>query len=208
MKIPNNERRIALEERRRVADMSPAEMRRHLLTSEITQLPNRRAFEEAGLSAAVALSDVDGLKAVNDMYGYEAGNALLKAMAAVLLEAGLDCYHDKGDEFLLRGTSLEELQRGLERARKLLKARPISLEPKAGTGIHFKGADFSYGVGPSLFEAECDLKRHKAKRQASGELQRGQLCCIRETRYHQKSRSIDAPQRGYQSCQFTSAIEH
>src|SRR5262245_53982691 len=115
MKIPNRERRVALERRRRVADMSPEEMRRELLTSAVTQLPNRRAFDEAGFSAAVAISDVDGLKAVNDTYGYKAGNTLLKAAAAALLEAGMDAYHDKGDEFLFRGRSIEELQRGLER---------------------------------------------------------------------------------------------
>jgi GGDEF domain-containing protein len=42
------ERRVALEKRRRVAEMSPAEMQRELLTSEVTGLPNRRAFDEAG----------------------------------------------------------------------------------------------------------------------------------------------------------------
>jgi hypothetical protein len=53
------------------------EMRRELLTSEVTGLPNRRAFDE--VPPSVAISDVDGLKAVNDIYGYEAGDALLKA---------------------------------------------------------------------------------------------------------------------------------
>ena len=65
-----------------VAEMSPEEMRRELLTSEVTGLPNRRAFDEAGVSSAVAMSDVDGLKALNK-YGYQAGNAVLKAKADV-----------------------------------------------------------------------------------------------------------------------------
>ena len=67
---PAGERRVSLEERRRVAEMSPEEMRRELLTSEVTGLPNRRAFDEAGSASAVAMSDVDGLKALNK-YGYE-----------------------------------------------------------------------------------------------------------------------------------------
>jgi hypothetical protein len=60
------ERRVALERRRRVAEMSPEEMRRELLTSDVTGLPNRRAFDEAGVAPAVAMSDVDGLKALNN----------------------------------------------------------------------------------------------------------------------------------------------
>jgi GGDEF domain-containing protein len=99
---PIRERRVALAKRRRVAEMSPEEMQRALLTSEVTGLPNRRAFDEAGTALAVAMSDVDGLKALNK-YGYEAGNAVLKATAEALREAGLAAYHDKGDEFLCRG---------------------------------------------------------------------------------------------------------
>ena len=55
---PAGERRVALEERRRVAEMSPEEMRRELLTSEVTGLPNRRAFDEAGVASAVAMPDL------------------------------------------------------------------------------------------------------------------------------------------------------
>jgi GGDEF domain-containing protein len=81
--FPVRERRVALKKRRRVAEMSPQEMRRELLTSEVTGLPNRRAFDEAGAASAVAMSDVDGLKALN-RYGYQAGNAVLRAKAEAL----------------------------------------------------------------------------------------------------------------------------
>lgn len=69
-RTPKAERRVDLEKRRRVAEMSPHEMARELLTSEVTGLPNRRAFDEAEVASAVAMSDLDGLKAVNDSYGY------------------------------------------------------------------------------------------------------------------------------------------
>src|SRR3984893_8627171 len=88
VKPPNHERRIDSEMRRRVAEMSLAEMMRELLTSEVTGLPNRRAFDEADAASAVAMSDVDGLKALNDQY--DAGNALLRAKAEALREAGLE----------------------------------------------------------------------------------------------------------------------
>jgi len=107
------ERRVAMEKRRRVAEMTPEEMRRELLTCELTGLPNRRAFGEAGTALAVTMSDVDGLKALNK-YGYEVGNAVLKAKADALRKAGLEAYHDKGYEFLCRGSQAKELVAELE----------------------------------------------------------------------------------------------
>src|SRR5215467_11535721 len=59
-----SERRVALEKRRLVSEMSVEEMRRELLTSQVTGLPNRRAFDEAGPAPAVAMADMDGLKCV------------------------------------------------------------------------------------------------------------------------------------------------
>jgi len=119
--------------------MSPEEMRRELLTSEVTGLPNRRAFDEVGVSSAVAMSDVDGLKALNK-YGYETGNAVLKAKADSLLEAGLEAYHDKGDEFLCRGNHIKELLAKLEDARVILRDRTIVVERADGSTLTARGA--------------------------------------------------------------------
>lgn len=168
------ERRVALKKRRQVAEMSPEEMRRELLTSEVTLLPNRRAFDEAGVSSAVAMSDVDGLKALNK-YGYEVGNAVLKAKADALREAGLEAYHDKGDEFLSRGNHIKELLAKLEDARVILRDRTIVVERADGSTLSVSGADFSYGVGKDIDEAESSLLSHKAERENRGEVARGQL---------------------------------
>ena len=172
---PVKERRVALERRRRVAEMSAEEMRRQLLTSEVTGLPNRRAFEEAGPALAVAISDVDALKAVNK-YGYVAGDAVLKAKAAALREAGLEAYHDKGDEFLCRGDDVQELMARLECCRTILRNRTILVERTDRTILRIRGADFSYGVGHNLEEAELALKNHKNERETRGEVSRGELC--------------------------------
>jgi GGDEF domain-containing protein len=168
------ERRVALEKRQSVAEMSPEEMRQELLTSELTGLPNRRAFDEAQVSSAVAMSDVDGLKALNK-HGYQAGNAVLKAMADVLREAGLEAYHDKGDEFLCRGHSIKELVAKLEHARGIFRDRNIVVERADGSTLSVTGADFSYGVGKDIDEAESNLLSHKAERENRGEVARGQL---------------------------------
>jgi GGDEF domain-containing protein len=175
--LPARERRVALEKRRSVAEMSPEEMRRALLTSELTGLPNRRAFGEAGVSSAVAMSDVDGLKALNK-YGYEVGNAILKAKADALREAGLEAYHDKGDEFLCRGSRMTELLDKLERARAILRDRTVVVEKADGTALSITGADFSYGIGKDIDEAEFNLTSHKAKREVRGEIARGELRAI------------------------------
>jgi GGDEF domain-containing protein len=168
------ERRVALEKRRRVAEMSREEMQRELLTSEVTGLPNRRAFDEAGGALAVAMCDVDGLKALN-MYGYETGNAVLKTMAEALREVGLEAYHDKGDEFLCRDTHIEQLEAKLDRAHAILRDRTIFVDWADGNTLSVRGAAFSYGVGQNLYEAELGLKSHKSRRERSGEIARGEL---------------------------------
>jgi GGDEF domain-containing protein len=173
--------------------MCPEEMQRELLTSEVTGLPNRRAFNEAGAAGAVAMSDVDGLKALNQ-FGYEVGNAVLMAKADALREVGLDAYHDKGDEFLCRGHSIEELLVKLERARAILRDRTIVVERSDGSSLSITGADFSYGVGKNIHEAEFRLQRHKAERKKRGEIARGELrgITIRESNRKNHRQAVEA----------------
>jgi GGDEF domain-containing protein/2'-5' RNA ligase len=177
------ERRQDVGRRARVAEMTPEAMRQELLTSEKTGLPNRRAYEEAQQAApapAVAMSDADGLKALNDRFGYAAGDALLKAKAEALEAAGVEAYHDKGDEFLYRGQNPEALAAGLERARENLRNRVIEVTMADGSVRRFKGADFSYGTGSDQAAAEAALKQHKSAREQAGERARGELRGIAE----------------------------
>lgn len=197
------ERRVALEKRRRVAEMSVEEMRRELLTSEVTGLGNRRAFDEAGPAPAIAMCDMDGLKALNN-YGYYVGNTVLVAMAHSLRRVGLDAYHDKGDEFLCRGSHLDELRTRLEQARSILRDHAAIVEPPGGGWLTVTGADFSYGVGNNLRQAESDLRRHKAERERAGRIGRGELRAIRVSLQGTKDRSSpreasDKGIRGYRS---------
>jgi GGDEF domain-containing protein len=174
------ERRVALEKRRRVSEMSVEEMRRELLTSQVTGLPNRRAFDEARPAPAVAMCDTDGLKALNK-YGYEVGNAVLLANAGALRQVGLEAYHDKGDEFLCRGTRIEELVAKLERARVILRNHAIVVERADESTLNISGADFSYGVENDIAGAELALRSHKAEREHAGDIARGELCGITVT---------------------------
>lgn len=78
-------------ERRRVEE----EVRALSLTDDLTGLRNRRGFvllagqalsvePRAGDRGLLLFADVDGLKAVNDALGHEAGDAMLRAAATVL----------------------------------------------------------------------------------------------------------------------------
>ena len=160
------DRRTDHARRKRVADMSLEEMRQALLVSEKTGLPNKRAFDEAEPSAWIAMGDVDGLKRLNDHYGYAAGDTLIERLAAVFLEVKLDAYHDKGDEFIFRGSSFHELNTKLAKAERILKDQPFVVHTMNDTVKPIDGAWFSYGIGTTLKEAEKSLKHQKEIRKA------------------------------------------
>jgi GGDEF domain-containing protein len=148
--------------------MSPDEMRQALLLSDKTGLPNRRAFDESEISPWVAMSDVNGLKTLNDEFGYSAGDTLIKQFAEVLVSVGLDAYHDKGDEFLCKGTSFEELNKKLSQAQRILRQQPFPvLAVDGGRITTIPGADFCFGIGPDVTEAELRLKNQKELVKAS-----------------------------------------
>lgn len=162
------DRRVDHLTRKRVAQMSPEDMRRALLVSEKTDLPNRRrSFDEGEVSPWVAMSDVNGLKALNDKLGYSAGDTVRRRFAEVLVSVGLDAYHDKGDEFLCKGQSFQELNFKLSQAQLIFGQQPFAVLGVDGRIATIPGADFCFGIGTDLKEAEVSLKRQKELRKAS-----------------------------------------
>ena len=141
--------------------MSPEEMRRALLTDPKTGMPNRRAFDEGETSPYVAMADVNGLKALNDRFGYAAGDVLIQRFADTVVEVGLDAYHDKGDEFLFKGKSFRDLNQKLSEALRLLKTQPFAVCGLDGRVTTIGGIGFCFGIGMNLEEAEQSLKRQK-----------------------------------------------
>ncbi len=156
--------------RKRVAEMSPEEMRRALLVSDKTDLPNRRSFDEAEVSPWVAMSDVNGLKALNDQFGYSAGDTLIRRFAEVLVSVGLDAYHDKGDEFLCKGKTYQELNQKLSQAQRILRQQPFPVVSVQSRIAVIESADFCFGIGTDLKEAEVSLKRQKELQKASRQI--------------------------------------
>jgi two-component system, cell cycle response regulator len=84
-------------------------------TDSLTNLPNRRAIEEwavkqlrgsarHGFPLWLVLGDIDNFKSINDTYGHEAGDVVLKACADVLRKSTRSsdlCGRFGGDEFLM-----------------------------------------------------------------------------------------------------------
>jgi diguanylate cyclase (GGDEF)-like protein len=162
------ERRVDLEERKRVAQMSPEEMQRTLLTHELTGIRNRRAWDEAARLPAVASIDADSLKWFNDAMGHEAGDRVLREIADALARVTNEAYHLSGDEFLIQGRSEEEVRRLVLRARRLLHRVTIEVTLPDGTVLRKIGLEISFGIGATRAQAEAELTLAKAAREASG----------------------------------------
>lgn len=135
-------------------------------TDELTQMPNRRAYNASPEQPVQAIMDMDNFKAINDQQGHAAGDAAIKEVAEALKAEGLDAYRLGGDEFVVQGADRESVKAGLERVRARL----------AESKIQDGGLKLSYGIAElngrsrsdALHEADLNLKADKAARKAAG----------------------------------------
>jgi diguanylate cyclase len=127
------------------------------LTDPLTDLPNRRAIDlwvDRQLSAAarhdfpvwVAIADLDHFKKVNDTFGHEAGDVVLKKFAEVLkanTRRSNICGRLGGEEFVLILTHVqkEQVAVAMDRIRKRLEL----IEFKFGPNIARVTASFGIG---------------------------------------------------------------
>lgn len=108
-------------------------------SDHLTGLPNRRAFERELYAAQVkaldhgtplflAIADIDHFKRVNDTFGHETGDRLLRVIAQILQKfASHDCFVARhgGEEFvmLLHAESIDNAKDKLDRARREVESR-------------------------------------------------------------------------------------
>ena len=126
------------------------------LTDALTDLPNRRAVEvwaSRQLSAAarhdfpfwVVMADLDLFKNINDTYGHDAGDTVLKTFAEILKthtrQSGM-CARLGGEEFLVMMThsDREGTQSAAERIRKQFEGTKFAF------GNHTMTATASFGI--------------------------------------------------------------
>jgi len=148
---------------------------RHLATIDpLTGLPNRRSFfalaeqEISRLrrhpgSLSVAMLDVDHFKKINDQYGHQAGDEVLRALS----EACSECLRDRdimgrlgGEEFacILPDTSSEQVMPAAERLRAAVASRKIRLEDGREIAI-------TVSIGVAVFQetdSDIDAVLHRA----------------------------------------------
>lgn len=134
----------------------------------LTDLPNRRAFEEAfaaqtagGASVRIAVCDIDHFKHVNDKFGHAVGDRVLKAIADALLKActGQLVARYGGEEFVVLFTDVDHdaAIATLEEARASVAAKRYRLretdEPlgaitfSAGITLHESGEPLGAAFG-------------------------------------------------------------
>ncbi|MBJ7328726.1 MAG: diguanylate cyclase [Solirubrobacteraceae bacterium] len=118
------------------------ELRTQAATDPLTGLGHHRSFHTKlrrlrGKSIAVLLVDLDGFKQVNDTYGHQAGDRLLREVAATLssaLRRGDELFRIGGDEFgaLVR---VQDEAEAMEAAERLVDAAATLGEVTVSIGV-------------------------------------------------------------------------
>ena len=163
---------------------------RQAVTDDLTQLANRRRFEEAlehevsrvqrfGGNLALILADLDDFKAVNDRFGHQLGDDVLRTFADVVRHTvrAVDIpARQGGEEFavILPGTDVGEAMLVAERLRTQLADRRISAAPEelfvtVSLGVAAHGEGMSSGdlfavADQALYEAKAEGKNRVVAR--------------------------------------------
>ena len=137
------------------------------LTDALTSLPNRRAVDlwaSRQISAAsrhgfplwVTMCDLDHFKKINDTFGHDAGDAVIKAFAEVLrvnTRQSNICARLGGEEFLMILTHIDKAQVtiAIERVRERFAALKFDFEGKSASATaSFGVAGYTGGAAPDL----------------------------------------------------------
>lgn len=140
----------------------------------LTQVPNRRAVmhhlerslartRRTGTVLAVMFIDLDGFKAVNDLQGHPAGDAVLRAVSARLLGAvreGDQVGRLGGDEFLVVAEPVTDAEDALNLAGRLRDCIAEPIVTDAAT------VSISACIGIALVDATSDLTADEVLRDA------------------------------------------
>lgn len=139
-------------------------------TDELTGLPNRRRLIAElstfdGVEGALLLLDLDGFKPVNDRYGHEMGDRILRQVAQRFsrsLPTGAILARLGGDEFGILVTGSDDVTLELARALKATLSYPFILDGKSISISVSVGHVRNDGAGELLQRA--DMAMYEAKR--------------------------------------------
>ena len=105
---------------------------------ELTQLPSRRSLKQylmaQGKNLAIAMVDVDHFKKLNDTYGHDTGDDVLKMLAGNLqaVSGGGRAFRYGGEEFtvVFPGKTAEQAMEYLEELRQRIETSKFIIRPK------------------------------------------------------------------------------
>ena len=131
--------------------------------------------ERSGSHFALLFCDLDDFKPINDRFGHETGDAILRQVAARLLEGRRrtdTVARFGGDEFVVLLTHLDDAHgTGISTARQLLAAIgiPFEVEDKtftlgASIGIALYDDNRALGLSTSQLLSQADIAMYHAKR--------------------------------------------
>jgi diguanylate cyclase len=138
-------------------------LRESALLDPLTGLANRRALQDAlyelragGDPFALFFIDMDGFKSINDRYGHEIGDALLKEVAgrlAATVHVGDVVSRLGGDEFVVASHGVSDARAGERIAAAICRevSKPfvvagLTVETSASVGVVLTGAAGAAGV--------------------------------------------------------------
>ncbi len=157
-----------------------AKARYEALHDMLTGLPNRVALSarikellgQEGTTVAVAVTDIDGFKEVNDAYGHELGDRLISAVAhglLTLLDGRASVFRLGGDEFVAvfrGGGAMAEAERFASDLIALLNA-PFDFEgrlARVGASIGIAAGDATQ-LDENELMRRADIAMYKAKQE-------------------------------------------
>ena len=116
----------------------------------------------------VASADMRGLQAINDAFGREAADAILKEFSTLIAQNGggqFNAAHPHGDEYLAHAPDPEQLRAFFSDLKSATDNVAFILPKKSGQNVEYvlqHGLNFVHGVGRDLDEADrIDLAKNK-----------------------------------------------
>jgi GGDEF domain-containing protein len=169
------DRRQDVATRKTVSEMSSDERAKALLTSDLTGLPNKRAYDEhiqENPDQHTLYGDVDDFKSLNSSYGHNGADQILKAIgdvkSQVAKEMGVNAFHRSGDEFLATHEDPATLESYGKAVQDRLAGLTVEVTNPDGKVSEHTGVGFSYGIGKNDKLAELKSDRQKSERKALG----------------------------------------
>jgi len=128
-----------------------------ILTDPLTKLPNReKLLLDLSAGDYVAILNIDSFKEINDFYGIEVGDLVLKKVSQILDIVSTNKYRLSGDEFALKEINLELLKINVHYLLLILSKTSLKIMDDLNINI-----SISCGIGKNLVEADIALKYAK-----------------------------------------------